>query len=166
MKQFVLSNIGMVPQHMKDVVENTGLDSMVSSPLRFRKPWELLWGNTCKFGVTVAGDALHPMTPDLGQGACSALEDGVVLARCIGAVFSVKSNVVEGEEEGEMVRKAIEKYVKERRWRSFELVTTGLLLGWTQQIGGFLMNFVRDEWLSTFLAEYLVRKAGFDVGTL
>lgn len=24
--------------------------------------------------VTVCGDALHPMTPDMGQGGCSALE--------------------------------------------------------------------------------------------
>lgn len=166
MKQLVLSNIGMAPQHVKGVVENTGLDSMVSSPLRFRKPWELLWGNICKGGVTVAGDALHPMTPDIGQGACSALEDGVVLARCIGAAFSVKSSGEEEEEEGERVRKAIEKYANERRWRSFELVTTGLLVGWIQQTGGSLMNFVRDKWLSMFLAQSLVKKAGFDVGKL
>jgi 2-polyprenyl-6-methoxyphenol hydroxylase-like FAD-dependent oxidoreductase len=36
--------------------------------------------------VTVCGDALHPMTPNLGQGGCSALEDAVVLAR-------VRSNI-------------------------------------------------------------------------
>ena len=31
--------------------------------------------------VTLLGDAAHPMTPDLGQGACQAIEDAVVLAR-------------------------------------------------------------------------------------
>lgn len=29
--------------------------------------------------VTLLGDAAHPMTPDMGQGACRAIEDAVVL---------------------------------------------------------------------------------------
>ncbi|WP_337175732.1 FAD-dependent monooxygenase [Paludisphaera sp.] len=31
--------------------------------------------------VTLLGDAAHPMTPNLGQGACQAIEDAVVLAQ-------------------------------------------------------------------------------------
>jgi 2-polyprenyl-6-methoxyphenol hydroxylase-like FAD-dependent oxidoreductase len=33
--------------------------------------------------VALLGDAAHPMTPDLGQGACQGIEDGVVLATCM-----------------------------------------------------------------------------------
>jgi 2-polyprenyl-6-methoxyphenol hydroxylase-like FAD-dependent oxidoreductase len=33
--------------------------------------------------VTVMGDAAHPMTTNLGQGAGMAIEDGVVLAQCL-----------------------------------------------------------------------------------
>jgi salicylate hydroxylase len=33
--------------------------------------------------VTLVGDACHPMLPFLAQGACMALEDGLVLARCL-----------------------------------------------------------------------------------
>jgi len=33
--------------------------------------------------VTLLGDAAHPMTPNLGQGACQAIEDAVVLADCL-----------------------------------------------------------------------------------
>ncbi|KOX13717.1 2-polyprenyl-6-methoxyphenol hydroxylase [Saccharothrix sp. NRRL B-16348] len=33
--------------------------------------------------VALIGDAAHAMTPDLGQGACQAIIDGVVLAECL-----------------------------------------------------------------------------------
>jgi salicylate hydroxylase/6-hydroxynicotinate 3-monooxygenase len=36
--------------------------------------------------IVLLGDACHPMTPYMAQGAASALEDAAVLARCIGAV--------------------------------------------------------------------------------
>jgi salicylate hydroxylase len=39
--------------------------------------------------VTLLGDAAHPTTPFLGQGAAMALEDGMVLARTIAASRSV-----------------------------------------------------------------------------
>lgn len=35
--------------------------------------------------VALLGDAAHPMLPYMGQGASSAIEDGVVLGRCFGA---------------------------------------------------------------------------------
>lgn len=39
-----------------------------------------VWG---RGRVTLLGDAAHPMTPNLGQGACQAIEDAVVLARVL-----------------------------------------------------------------------------------
>ena len=33
--------------------------------------------------TTLLGDAVHPMTPNLGQGGCQAIEDAAVLARCL-----------------------------------------------------------------------------------
>jgi 2-polyprenyl-6-methoxyphenol hydroxylase-like FAD-dependent oxidoreductase len=33
--------------------------------------------------VALLGDAIHPTTPNMGQGACQALESSVILARCL-----------------------------------------------------------------------------------
>lgn len=52
--------------------------------LRDREPL-LQW---TKGRITMLGDAAHPMTPFLGQGAVMAIEDGTVLGRCIGAADS------------------------------------------------------------------------------
>ncbi len=38
------------------------------------------WGEA---GVTLLGDAAHPMLPYMAQGACQAIEDGAVLAACL-----------------------------------------------------------------------------------
>ena len=40
------------------------------------------WG---RGAVTLLGDAAHPTLPFLAQGACMAIEDGIVLARCLRA---------------------------------------------------------------------------------
>jgi len=45
-----------------------------------REPLKGRWGEG---RVTLLGDAAHPSTPNLGQGACLAVEDAVVLARCL-----------------------------------------------------------------------------------
>ncbi|KAI4297785.1 hypothetical protein L6164_037652 [Bauhinia variegata] len=78
LKQWVLQKLEKMPSNVRVFIEKTELDSVSASPLRFRRPWELIWGNISKGNVCIAGDALHPMTPDIGQGGCCALEDGVV----------------------------------------------------------------------------------------
>ena len=83
MKQLVLSKLGKMPEPVRAMIENTEVQSFIPYRIKYRHPWQLIWGNTSKGNVCVAGDALHPMTPDIGQSGCAALEDGVVLARCI-----------------------------------------------------------------------------------
>ncbi|XP_039040909.1 monooxygenase 2-like [Hibiscus syriacus] len=152
---------------MKSVVEKTELDSIASSPLRYRRPWELLWGNISKGNVCVAGDALHPMTPDLGQGGCSALEDGVVLARCLAEALSKPAGeeINEGEEH-KRIEMGLKIFAQRRRWRSFDLITTAYMVGFLQQSSGMIMNFLREKFFSRFFPGMLLRKAGFDCGKL
>jgi salicylate hydroxylase len=49
--------------------------------LRDREPLQ----QYCKGRVAMLGDAAHPMTPFLGQGACIAIEDAMVLGRAFAA---------------------------------------------------------------------------------
>lgn len=39
--------------------------------------------------VTLLGDAAHPMTPNMGQGACQAIEDAAALAACLASTRNV-----------------------------------------------------------------------------
>ncbi|KAF5449004.1 hypothetical protein F2P56_029493 [Juglans regia] len=176
MKQFVLGKLGKVPDEIRNVIENTELDGMTSSALRYRHPWELLWGNVSKGNVCVAGDALHPLTPDLGQGACSALEDSVVLARCLGQALLKKpsgddqrKDKMERErdhDEYKSIESGLKKYAKERKWRSINLITTAYILGYIQDGGGKGISFFRDKLLARFLAGVLLKRADFDCGKL
>jgi salicylate hydroxylase len=51
--------------------------------------------------VTMLGDAAHPMTPFLGQGACMAIEDGLILGRA----FAESSTLSEALTRYEQARK-------------------------------------------------------------
>lgn len=101
------------PPMYKNIFQHSDLSTLTSAPLTMRFPWDLLFKNLCKGTVTLAGDCMHPMTPDLGQGGCSALEDAVVLGRHIGESLIKHGGVVHCE-----AAIGIEKYVKERRWRA------------------------------------------------
>lgn len=82
-------------------------------------------------GVTLLGDAAHPMTPNLGQGGCTAIEDAVVLARCVQAA--------RGDVAG-----ALAMYERARYSRTARLVRQSRLLGWFGQRRGEAMCAARD----------------------
>ncbi|XP_065627068.1 monooxygenase 2 isoform X2 [Quercus suber] len=167
-KQIVLSKLGKVTEQARALIENYELDGFISLPLRFRHPWELLWGNISKGNVCIAGDALHPVTPDLGQGGCCALEDAVVLARCLGEVL-LRKPTEKGEEEKDehkRIEMGLKKYAKERAWRSTKLISVSYLVGFIQESHGNMMTFLRDNALAGFLSGFLLKMADFDCGKL
>ncbi|CAI0408003.1 unnamed protein product [Linum tenue] len=162
-KEFVLSTIGNVPDQLLDVIAKTG-PRTYASPMRFRYPWELLWGNISKDNVCIAGDALHPMTSDVGQGANMALEDGVILARRLAEALLPRKADEEGE--FERIRSGLSKFGEERRWRSFVMITTAYVIGYIQQSNWWVMKFVKDKFLSPVLGKLLLSRADFDCGEL
>ena len=61
-----------------ELIEATPRSSILKTGA-FDRPPVQTWGNG---RLTLLGDAIHPTTPNLGQGGCLAMEDAMILARC------------------------------------------------------------------------------------
>ncbi|KAK3127070.1 hypothetical protein QOZ80_7AG0567890 [Eleusine coracana subsp. coracana] len=86
LKREALDLVGGWPSDLLAVMGSTPESAVVRTPLVDRWLWPGLAPRASRGGgVVLAGDAWHPMTPNLGQGACCALEDAVVLARRLAA---------------------------------------------------------------------------------
>ncbi|KQK23585.1 monooxygenase 2 [Brachypodium distachyon] len=160
MKQFVLGKLRSInaPSEVLEAVERSEMNDVLVAPLRYRPPLSLLFANISKGNACVAGDALHPTTPDLAQGACQALEDGVVLARCLGDAMAGGG--------GESVEAALQRYAGLRRWRSAQVIAASYMVGLMQQSENAALRFVRDRLLSGVLAKVLLMMPDYDCGTL
>ncbi|XP_057972810.1 monooxygenase 2-like [Malania oleifera] len=93
------------PSAYLDVVRHADVSELTWAPLVLRYPWNVIFGNVCQGNITVAGDAMHPMTPDRGQGGCSALEDAVVLGRHIGESFIRNNGQILPQETAEALKR-------------------------------------------------------------
>jgi len=69
-----------------DLIDSTPEEGILQHPAYDNVPLSRWSGGR----VTLLGDAAHPCTPNLGQGGCMALEDALVLARCVGATKSIE----------------------------------------------------------------------------
>lgn len=71
---------------VSEVIEGTPAEAILQNDIMDRPPlpW---WG---RGRVTLLGDAAHASTPNLGQGACQALEDAVTLAHCLSGTRAIE----------------------------------------------------------------------------
>ena len=116
-----------------ELIEATAESVIVESMIYDRPPLKR-WSEQ---RVTLLGDAAHPMTPDLGQGACQALEDAAVLTRCL-------------EQANDPVS-ALRKYESRRLWRANSFVLASRLVGRLFQLEGDLACRARDRFLESAL---------------
>ena len=104
-------------------MRSTPEGAVVRTPLVDRWLWPGLAPAASRGGrVVLAGDAWHPTTPNLGQGACCALEHAVVLARRLADAGGAGAD-------GAQAQAAMRAYEAERWARVFPLTARAGLVG-------------------------------------
>lgn len=74
-----------------DFIAQTPVSSVYQSPIIDLKPVsQWVSGNAC-----LIGDAAHATTPNMGQGACQAIEDAYVLGELLGKGLSIKDSFIQ-----------------------------------------------------------------------
>lgn len=105
-----------------------GVHEPVQAVLAATKPEELIWGDITDLKplkqfvynrIVLLGDAAHATTPNMGQGACQAIEDAVVLGQCL--------------EQESTIAKALANYEKRRVARTAKVIRLSRMLGWESQ---------------------------------
>jgi 2-polyprenyl-6-methoxyphenol hydroxylase-like FAD-dependent oxidoreductase len=102
------------------------------------------WGDR---RVTLLGDAAHPCTPNLGQGGCMALEDALMLAKCVREEASIEA--------------ALRRYESPRRERTRHIQQRSLLMGHIGQWENRLVVAGRKavtSWLPARLFEHNLKR--------
>jgi len=123
-----------------EIIEATPESAIIQNDILDRRPLKT-WG---RGRVTLLGDAAHATTPNLGQGACMALEDAVVLAHCLSTIHPAESAL----REYERLRIPRTSSIVRDSWR------TGLLLQMDQPI----LESLRDQFMGSALGKHLEKR--------
>ncbi len=139
-RKFLLEKFGDCDPLLTDAIAATDEARIFRNDLIDRPPaWP--WG---KGRVTLLGDAIHSTTPNLGQGACQAIEDAVFLA----------DSIVQQKE----IEPALRHYESRRRartaWVTRQSWQGGRLLGMTNP----LMIGLRNMLIRSFISKRQVQK--------
>lgn len=125
-----------VPQ----VVKSTPEDAILPNDIVDRPP--LTWWGRGK--VTLLGDAAHAATPNLGQGACQALEDAVVLAHCLSKIRPPEA--------------ALREYERLRIPRTSAVVRDSWRMGKVLQLDSPALEWLRNSLMGSWLGQRAARR--------
>lgn len=131
---------GWAPEVTATITRTDG-DDIIAVPSRDRAFLES-WGDG---PVTLLGDAAHPMLTSLGQGACMAIEDAVVLAH---SVASAETPVA-----------GLRRYEDARRERTRAMVANSRAISDMEQIEPPLRRFYRYLYMRGIPRSVLVKRA-------
>jgi 2-polyprenyl-6-methoxyphenol hydroxylase-like FAD-dependent oxidoreductase len=127
-KQAVLDLFGDWAHPVPPMLTATDVNNIARSDI-YDLPRRESWGSG---RVTLLGDAAHSMVPALGQGACQAIEDGVVLARYL-------------RDSGPDEAATLRAYERERIERTWPMVRRARRLGKLMQGDNAVTGVVRNN---------------------
>lgn len=107
-REEILERFGSWPAPVRDLIDATDDAHLWTDRLDDRLP-SRRWTSG---RVALLGDAAHPMSPDLGQGACQAIFDAVVLADELDRLNGGGADRAGGVED------ALRRYERRRRWKA------------------------------------------------
>jgi 2-polyprenyl-6-methoxyphenol hydroxylase-like FAD-dependent oxidoreductase len=118
--------------------------------------------------VTLAGDAAHPMTPNLAQGGCTSLEDAVILTRKLCEALRTGKEEEDLSVVARRIGSALTEYESERWARTFRLTVKSFVFGSLLAWDSSLICFLRDNVALpvAFRASVVFGSSKFDCGDL
>lgn len=167
-REATMYDVKEFPAETVEMIKNSDPASLSYTPIKYRAPWDLLLGHFRKGTMVAAGDAMHVMGPYLGQGGAAALEDAVVLGRCLAEVMCTNSSLQGNGWSKQMqtqVGMALDKYAKERKMRVLRLSIQTYLRGLTLETLPSPVKLVVLTILSFFFGNSLGH-AQYDCGKL
>ncbi|KAH7429543.1 hypothetical protein KP509_09G055300 [Ceratopteris richardii] len=155
------------PAIITEAIQRTPLESFSRRSLSDRWMWPIGGPPLYKGGVTLAGDAMHPMTPNLGQGACCALEDAIILSRSLSKALLINDlSSRSPAQEMKEIELALHSYVEERWRRMLPLAIRSNLTGRMLQSNNRLVCSFRDMISRYTTVDKFLNHTNFDCGTL
>ncbi|MDJ0680988.1 MAG: FAD-dependent monooxygenase [Xenococcaceae cyanobacterium MO_167.B52] len=115
-KSRVLDEIADWAEPIQAIVQATDAERILEGPICDRLPLSS-WS---KGRVTLLGDAAHPMSPAMGQGANMTFEDAYALANCLSKSSSIEKAFTNYEKNRLERTKIIQTYSAKREMRYYE----------------------------------------------
>jgi 2-polyprenyl-6-methoxyphenol hydroxylase-like FAD-dependent oxidoreductase len=141
--EHLIQNFENYHEPIPSILRQTGNEKLVWGDINDIKPIEKFAYNN----VLLIGDAAHATTPNLGQGACQAIEDAVILAD------EIKNN--------DDIAKAFKFFERRRLNRTHWIVNESAFIGKLAQIQNKILIKIRDfvmRLLPKFLQERRLEK--------
>lgn len=111
---------------IREIIGKTSKERINTAEISDLKPSEF-WHQE---NVCLIGDAAHATTPNMGQGACQAIEDAFVLSECIGKYE---------------INEAFERFQKIRMTKAHQIVKTSWLVGKIAHISNPILIKLRNQ---------------------
>ena len=145
-REHLLGLFGDWHKPIRRVIEATPPDSIVRTDISDRRPART-WARA---RVALIGDAIHPMTPDLGQGACQGIVDAVTLAGCVSDADDLRAGLLS---------------YQRQRWRNAAITTmVARTMATMGQRHGRLSCAARDAMITALPLPVLLRQLDLVIG--